>query len=423
MGLAPLTAAKAVVALVGGVTTVLFYAALRQLIVSISAAAIFTGVFLSSATYIYWYSVIETYAFAGLSICTMLAVIFRRKPTPLYIWTLASAFTLAITVTNWTLGLTATFFKLPFRRFVFVSACALLLVIGFALAQKLIFPSSQYFFTTSAITDEYKWTQIALEKKGSGVWDPLDNLKSFFVYGAVAPHHQMTTDPKDGVTNRGLPLATLKPLVPAIALWVLLFAAGIWGIIRNRNLWTTGAALAAFIAGQAALHSFYGEITFLYVADFFPVLLAIAACAYFTPARKLWLAAAVALLVINATGNVRRFNSAVQSVNATLSPRSDEPAEVSSVAAGVKFAVKPERMRECDPPAVATLTWDVATPDVQTVKIFAVNKQGGVTLFTHSGSSGTAETGPWVSAGSAFLLKDGDEIKQLGKLIIQPTKC
>src|SRR4029077_20815403 len=149
-------------------------------------------------------------------------------------------------------GLTATFFKLPFRRFVFVSACALLLVIGFALAQKLIFPSSQYFFTTSAITDEYKWTQIALEKKGSGVWDPLDNLNSFFVYGAAAPHHQMSTDPKDGVTNRGLPLATLKPLGPAIALWVLLFTAGIWGIVRNRNLWATGTALAVFIAGQAA---------------------------------------------------------------------------------------------------------------------------------------------------------------------------
>ena len=76
----------------------------------------------------------------------------------------------------------------------------------------------------------------------------------------------------------------------------------------------------------------------------------------------------------------------------------------------VKFAVKPESMRECDPPAVATLTWDVAMPDVQTVKIFVVNKPGGVTLFTHSGSSGTAETGPWVSAGVAFLLKDGDEI-------------
>jgi hypothetical protein len=319
LGLGPLTAAKAVVALIGGLTTVSFFAALRQLVLSVSAAAIFTGVFLSSATYVCWYSIIETYPFAGLSICTMLMVTFRLKPTPLFVWALASAFTLAITTTNWMLGLAATFFKLPFRTFALVSACAFLLVMGFALVQKQIFPSSVYFFTTHAVTHEWQWTQIAMQKEGKDVWRPLDNLKSFFVYGAVAPHHQISTDPKGGVTNRALPLATLKPLGPAIALWLLLFTGGVWGIFRNKNLWATGAALACFIAGQAALHSFYGEITFLYVADFFPVLLAIAACAYFTPMRKLWLAAAVALVVINATGNIRQFSSAVQTINATLS--------------------------------------------------------------------------------------------------------
>jgi len=73
----------------------------------------------------------------------------------------------------------------------------------------------------------------------------------------------------------------------------------------------------------------------------------------------------------------------------------------SALAAGVNFAVTPESMRECDPPTVATLTWNVATAGVQNVKIFVVNKADGAEkLFAESGSSGTVETGPWVSAGA-----------------------
>jgi hypothetical protein len=116
----------------------------------------------------------------------------------------------------------------------------------------------------------------------------------------------------------------------------------------------------------------------------------------------------------------RYFLTAITAVSLSIAACSDEPA--SDLAAGVNFAVKPESMRECDPPAVATLTWKVTVPNVQTVKIFAVDKAHTETLFTHQGASGTAETGPWAYAGAAFVLKD-ESGKQLGKLIIQPTKC
>ena len=92
----------------------------------------------------------------------------------------------------------------------------------------------------------------------------------------------------------------------------------------------------------------------------------------------------------------------------------------SELAAGVSFSVKPETMRECDERVVATLTWKVEVEGVKEIKIFAVeNKASAPTLFTRSGVSGTAETGPWARAGLTFILKDGDETKQLGKLFIQ----
>jgi len=125
----------------------------------------------------------------------------------------------------------------------------------------------------------------------------------------------------------------------------------------------------------------------------------------------------------------RYFLAAIAAVSLSIAACSDEkksdlPAASSDLAAGVNFAVKPGSMRECDPLAVATLTWNVAAAGVQRVKIFVVDKGGSAeNLFLNSGASGTAETGPWAHAGQAFVLKDESEIKQLGKLIIQPTKC
>jgi hypothetical protein len=125
----------------------------------------------------------------------------------------------------------------------------------------------------------------------------------------------------------------------------------------------------------------------------------------------------------------RYFLAAITAVSLSIAACSDEkksdlPATSSDLLAGVNFVVKPGSMRECDPPAVATLTWDVAAAGVQNVKIFVVeDKAGAEKLFIRSGTSGTAETGPWAQAGQAFILKDEGETKQLGKLIIQPTKC
>ena len=124
----------------------------------------------------------------------------------------------------------------------------------------------------------------------------------------------------------------------------------------------------------------------------------------------------------------RYFLAAIAAVSLSIAACSDEkksdlPAASSDLAAGVNFAAKPGSMRECDPPVVAKLTWNVAAPGVQSVKIFVVDNAGTEKLFAQLAASGTVETGPWVTAGTTFLLKDLSETKQLGKLIIQPMKC
>jgi len=112
----------------------------------------------------------------------------------------------------------------------------------------------------------------------------------------------------------------------------------------------------------------------------------------------------------------RYFLAAIAAVSVSIGACSEKKPEVN-------FLVKPESLGECDDPVVATLTWNVEVPGVKTVKIFAVEGVEAPILFTHSGASGTAQTGKWARAGLAFILKDGDGTKQLGKVIIQSTKC
>jgi len=320
LGLPPLAATKTLVALAAGSSVALFYLALRNLTLPIHAAAIFSALFISSATFLYWFSVVETYVFAALSICAMLVVLSRAQATPAIVWLLASACTLSVTVTNWLLGLTAAFFRLRFLRFLSVSTAALGLVLALALVQTTIFPTSRLFFAPKEIYEERKWTQISLEKRGKDPWDPADNLQSFLIYGAVSPGHKRARYYLlDGITNVHLPLSKVfMARGLSISLWLSLLIAGTWGIASNRKLRPVGAALGAFIAGQAALHSVYGEVTFLYAAHFFPALLGVAGCAYFAPARRLWLAVALLLLVVGGIGNIQMFNAAVADINAVL---------------------------------------------------------------------------------------------------------
>jgi hypothetical protein len=319
LGLTPVIAAKTLIGLAAGASAALFYRALRHLTLPIYAAALFTAAFIFSATFVYWFAVVETYAFAAVSICWMLAILARVQATPAIVWILASAFTLSVTVTNWMLALAAAFFRLSFLRSLAMSAAALALVIALALVQVAVFPTSKLFFSTTAIAFEWRYTQIAQEEIGKDPWKPADNLQSFLIYGAVSPGHKPALGPAQGITNVGLPLwEVLKAHGLPIALWLSLLIAGTWGIVSNSKLWPVGAALGAFIAGQAALHSVYGEVTFLYAAHFFPALLCVAACAYFAPARRLWLAVAVLLLVIGGAANIQQFKAAAADANAIL---------------------------------------------------------------------------------------------------------
>jgi hypothetical protein len=88
----------------------------------------------------------------------------------------------------------------------------------------------------------------------------------------------------------------------------------------------------------------------------------------------------------------------------------------------VRFEVKPSSVRECDPPIVATVSWDATAAGVRTVKIFVSKEGSAEKLFANLGAEGDTVTGNWVSANTVFILKD-ETGRQLGRFVIGSTKC
>jgi hypothetical protein len=90
---------------------------------------------------------------------------------------------------------------------------------------------------------------------------------------------------------------------------------------------------------------------------------------------------------------------------------------------GVSFVIDPAILRDCDPPIVAKLSWNVSIAGVKTVRIFLLVKDKGEVLFRQAGVVGSVNTDPWVAANTVMVLRDGDSMKQLAKFTVGSKSC
>jgi hypothetical protein len=321
LGIGKVQAAEILIAACAFGSAGLMYLALRGLGLDRVAGVVFSAVFLASATFIHWFTFIETYPFALLTLTFLLFVQTSCRASQLWIWALASAGTLAITTTNWALALAAAFFRLRLLAFMAVTIGAFVMVAAVALVQKATFPRSTLFFDISAVKEEHKATQFYLEAKGIIPWTPVPNMRSVLIVSAVAPRPVIedvatAVGPYTVVNNQFVPIASAGAAgVAATACWLFLLGAGLWGAWRTVELRSISIPIILYLAFQLALSSFYGEVTFLYAGNFFPCWLMLAAIGWFTPLRKLVLGAAVAFVLIGGFNNVSQFSLAARMSN------------------------------------------------------------------------------------------------------------
>lgn len=311
-GVPALQAALVLIGACGFLTTGLLFLALRGTRLPWMPAALFTAAFLCSATFLHWFAIAETSAFAALSISIVLFVLTRVSTANWWAWTLASAFTLAITVTNWSFALAAAIIRLDLRRAISTSLVALGLVVGLATVQSLAVPGATLFYLPTSVIDEYRYTQIR-----NNSWSPVANLWSTVVSAAAAPAPYQDLHMGPGqvmqpiVDNQVVSLSSYTLVgIAAIASWIAMLACGILGGIETPRLRAVFAAVCLFLGGQLCLYLVYGNLTFLYATNYFPAVIMLAALGWFSSARLLAIAAAAVFVVTAGWSNLAQFEAA-----------------------------------------------------------------------------------------------------------------
>lgn len=285
---------------------------LRLLIRSRSEAIVFCTLGIVSASFLFWFSVPETFAFGSLSI--LLALIFliltERYPfsTPWYIFVNLVSFSCA--TTNWMAGILITMVNHRVRQAVQI------LMNFFAFATvlwgilKLIYPESRFFLE---IVGETAFVNVP--QTGG----PVHVLKSFLYHTMIAPAIRLIPNPNDSSNWPSIMSMQLSAVGSAslwglcgVILWGVLLVGGVWALFSIKAHVKFRTVLGFLLLGQATLHAFYGEETFLYSLHFVILLVLLVALSSLTRLRRVVICVAIALIPIAAINNIAQFRSAIQ---------------------------------------------------------------------------------------------------------------
>ncbi len=290
----------AVAAIWGGLLyTTLRLAELRRL-----DATLFTVAGASTAAAIFWLPVPEC---AGLASVTMMAalgaaaVAARGRLHPA-VEVAVSALTLSTTVTHWAAGLLLAIVRHPVGRAVQLSVNALALVVILWAVQRVVVPSAEFFIGYTA------HAKFVMHPESGG---PRHVLTTLLVHSAVMPAPLVRHEAKWGdvmtIQHGGIRADGPVALVARIA-WAGLLALGIVGLSHAAS--TLRWVVLGTLAWQLALHSVYGEESFLYALSTAPMLVVIAAHAARTRARPVALLLAALFIVAAGWTNLARFDDA-----------------------------------------------------------------------------------------------------------------
>ncbi len=300
-------AARILSAIAGLLSMTTFFFLVRGIGARLPDAILLCMLALSSAYWIFWYSVPETYPWGSLSIllCLLVLVHIDKIKYPKIAIAITSLGTFAITTTNWSIGILATLTKFKFKKAFLISVAVLAVASGLSVTQKLIFPSSWFFFKIERETSYVSQTH-------SG--GPLHCLKAAVFHSIVAPEFSQIPHTRiEGKTMTQAQLASPgSASIPGrigVFLWAALAAAGLAAIVMTRKYSPFVLTLLGSLAGQLLLHSVYGAETFLYSAHIGPLMLLIAAYALINQTMRPYARiVCIALVATAAMNNLGQFS-------------------------------------------------------------------------------------------------------------------
>jgi len=306
LGVEKLLACRLMVASSAGALVSFLFLTCRSIGCSRRDAILVIAVFCSTASFIFWWSVIETFTMGSATIMLFLMMVGRKHDSKLG-WILGGAATLSITLSNWAVA----WFALRQGRLLHsikLLALGFVIVASAAIGQKTLLSSSNLFFLPSVVFEETRYVST------QGLGDVLSKSLNFVLYTGVAP--QATLMPDGAVVSGSIADFTTIGILAALA-WcsmLVLAAKEIIGSHLRRDILLRTAVL--FLSYQMVLHTFYGDEPFLYSAHFLPGFMIIVASG-FARAQSCTLSVATASFsILAAISNMHQYHRALAIVAA-----------------------------------------------------------------------------------------------------------
>lgn len=277
---------------------------------------------------LFWFTVPETYALSSLALVCCLGVaayehrhrqLTRQQPNDQpyglrdVVLVLVGTFCMGTVLTNWMASLVLNAVYRPWRRAIGLSLASLLvLCLGWGL-QKVVFPQPASFFLKLDPASEKEY--VLHEEQGTMFHTLHTALVAPMIVPAVQEYDQAEQPTGKRLTIQRSHLFNSGGGYLALAvLWLGCLATGLYALIHRPELRRFSCALLAILAGQLALHSVYGEETFLYGLHFLPLLIVgvsfLSVSKLFSQRKILVTILTSVLIVLVAVNNVSRLYSA-----------------------------------------------------------------------------------------------------------------
>lgn len=309
LGLSPVLAIGATLALCSAVWAGLANATLRLMGLKRLDAAVFTALMAATSGVVFFFAVPETFSFGALSLLVVIAAsaaIERNGGVaPPWLYVAVGVFAMSMTTTNWAAALGMMVVFLPFREAVWRGWTSLWVVLAIWAVQKIAFPEADNFlniFRGSEVDYLFNPESVSM----------LAKLVVFFFHSIVMPDigdaYGYRLSVQRALPGAGGPLAML-----GVLLWTALLALGIWSLALLRRARgglkgnKTILVLMLTLGGQLAVAIGFGIETFLYSAHFAPLLVMSAALSALTPMRKFAVPLAAVLAVVAGVNNVQKL--------------------------------------------------------------------------------------------------------------------
>lgn len=317
LGVGPLTASKTLVVVIMGANAMMFSLTTRLLDLPRLVSSLFTVLFVTTASFLFWSASVETYPFSCFGVVCALFLMLRVKNAHWGWWVTVNVLTLGFLITNWVFALIAMAVRLKLKPFVGIALSSFFLVVVLAVVQNATFEKAALFVNPQTLLRESHYLQPEMEARGiyEADWKPMANLRSIYSTTVVAMptyvdqqvHMRLTTTNQ----NSGFPAGEIVPVIATIS-WIVLFGMGIWGAIRRNAFRLPVIGAGGMLLAQTLLHSVYGGVTFLYSLSFMPLLILFASMAWFAPFRRIALGLAGCVIVFAGINNERRLQETVE---------------------------------------------------------------------------------------------------------------